>query len=50
MRYLRRIAKIRFFAGISDLTDFGAEERQKNCYFKAIGQHMTCLEARDRLF
>ena len=29
MCYLRRIAKIRFFAGISDLTDIAAEEKQK---------------------
>ena len=30
MCYLRRIAKIRFFAGISGLTDIAAEEKQKN--------------------
>ena len=29
MCYLRRIAKIQFFAGISDLTDIAAEEKQK---------------------
>ena len=42
--------KIRFFAGISDLTDIAAQEKTKNCYFKAIGQDMTCFEAGHQLF
>ena len=29
MCYLRRMAKIQFFAGISDLIDIAAEEKQK---------------------
>ena len=33
MCFLRRIAKIRFFAGISDLTDIAAEEKQKLLFY-----------------